>query len=60
VETAWGTNPGESFMNAAAPLASFAEFWHNHFLRWLALAYVSIWIAPAIKPLRREDWLLEN
>ncbi len=30
------------------------------FVRWLALAYVAVWVAAAISPLDRGDWLLEN
>jgi len=30
------------------------------FVRRLALAYVAVWIAAAISPLDRGDWLLEN
>jgi putative membrane protein len=29
-------------------------------VRWLALAYVAVWVAAAISPLDRGDWLLEN
>jgi putative membrane protein len=40
--------------------AGFAEFRANRTLRRLALAYALIWLATAIKPFHREDWLLEN
>jgi putative membrane protein len=47
-------------MNAIKPLTGFAEFWRNHTLRGLTLAYAFVWIATAIKPVNRQDWLLEN
>lgn len=47
-------------MKAAAPLAGFNEFRQNRTLSGLALGYAVVWIAAAIKPVHREDWLLEN
>lgn len=47
-------------MNAATPLAGFAEFWRNRTLRALAVTYALVWLVTAYKPFHREDWLLEN
>lgn len=47
-------------MKLAAPLAGFAEFWQNRTLRVVTLTYAFVWLAAAIKPFHREDWLLEN
>jgi putative membrane protein len=32
----------------------------NRFLRWLLAAYLCVWIAAAVSPHDRGDWLLEN
>ena len=47
-------------MTAAAPLAGLTEFWRNRTLRGLTLAYGLVWLVAALKPLNRQDWLLEN
>jgi len=47
-------------MSFAPSLAGFTEFRRNRTLCGLTLAYALIWIVTAIKPVNREDWLLEN
>jgi putative membrane protein len=37
-----------------------SRFGENRFLRALAAAYLGVWLATAIAPLDRGDWLLEN
>ena len=45
---------------APAATADSDGFWQNRFLQGLAAWYIVVWVALAISPRDRQDWLLEN
>jgi len=40
--------------------AGLLEVRHNRVLLWLLSGYALLWLLTAIKPVNRQDWLLEN
>jgi len=47
-------------IDSQSKLAGLAELRGNRLLCQLLLAYIIVWTVTAIRPLHREDWLLEN
>ena len=54
------TSSGDAMMKKGTSRAGWNELRRNRLLFALVLAYGVIWLVTAIRPVHREDWLLEN